>query len=427
MAYLEYMLKCAGVPSGDALTELLGTFQNKPASTLEKTASYSEGISTLGKILEGGNGGDMYKLGKCAALCKFAVAIGKVNINTPFSSAVTKKINTYNAARQPLYDLRNKVTASRQAMDKSVADYNQAMKTNPNNIDQKIIDARNNAEKQYQTDMLAYQTYKQSPDYLKAKKKAVGAMRNIREQYNINRDVRRQGGGVTSDPNTGAPAPDPNVSANPNAGARPQADKALRDFVNSMDEEARTMYYQGMDHFRNAKQYGFSLGGAMQGMGSKLKDFWYGPGAGNVLMRRHQFGSDLEYAQHVQDFVNRRNKPAQIAEGKAQAAKAEKAEQERLRKEDEEKQRKEKKEDQAEQFAHDEKMENMRGDRRERMADSQNKADASKFKSLVLGGGLLATGGVGTAIATRPTAPVMPMYGYAPQPQPMMPPQQQQQ
>lgn len=72
MAYLEYMLKCAGVPSGDALTELLGTFQNKPASTLEKTASYSEGIRSLGKTLHGTSGGEMYKLGKCVALCKFA-------------------------------------------------------------------------------------------------------------------------------------------------------------------------------------------------------------------------------------------------------------------------------------------------------------------------------------------------------------------
>ena len=67
MAYLEYITKCAGVPSGDALTEQLGHLRDN--NNMAKVGSeYSPTIQSLLKI----GSDDMYQLGRLTALCKYA-------------------------------------------------------------------------------------------------------------------------------------------------------------------------------------------------------------------------------------------------------------------------------------------------------------------------------------------------------------------
>lgn len=113
MAYLEYMMKCAGVPSGDELTELLGYLRDN--NNIQKVAA--EYGPTIQSLLKTGSD-DMYQLGRLVALCKYAaLAPGArpdlnkvkqlVNERNTIHNAFNDATSNYNTVKQQFVNAEN--------------------------------------------------------------------------------------------------------------------------------------------------------------------------------------------------------------------------------------------------------------------------------------------------------------------------------
>lgn len=462
MAYLEYMLKCAGVPSGDALTELLGTFQNKPASTLEKTASYSEGIRSLGKMLHGVSGGDMYKLGKCAALCKFAAGF-HINPNAP--KAVQEYQKGWAAIRKPYVDAANAKELAKGNWTSSVNTLKEQQAKTP--MYQQNLD---NAQKKLQL-------MQQNPQYT-----APNASPALQQELaNAQADVTKHQGifnkhtqnlnnlqqhadqmhqvydAKATDFENAAAVP---VSPEDQVKIQQMKEKMRKD----LDTERMNKHIEESDAIRQQKQQGaadynidrttgeygaklraavdaaspearslFELGMRRQGsLTEGVAGVWQGFRQGinykyNGVPLRSNYKTDFDFLQACKDFYARDASAEAKAESKAAAKRAIKQEEQNRQDAHEEKQQQFTSSEAEKQRQHEETMGKQTADLVRAQTESGDRASESKFKSMAIGGGILGTGGLGAAIALRPTTPVMPMYGYAPQPQPMMPPQQQQQ
>lgn len=467
MAYLEYMLKCAGVPSGDALTELLGTFQNKPASTLEKTASYSEGIRSLGKMLHGVSGGDMYKLGKCAALCKFAVNF-KTNPKMP--KAVQDYQNKYFQLNKPKFDARDAMNTAKGAFDASKDVLNtahgktQGLTNNVNAAQQKVDALVNNPV--YSSPNATPQMQKELADAradlanhqtaLTNHQNYIGTLQqnsnNLEQEYLARQAAYKAVPGLTPAQLTEIQqARNKMHKEMPHYHAEQQRikNKKQQEAIDQQKaEKAKRVAAYNID--RTTGEYGAELRAAvdaaspearklfelgMRRQGSLTEDvagIWQGFRQGinyeyNGVPLRSNYKTDLDFLQACNDFYARKASIKAEAESEAATKRAIKQEEQNRQDAHEEKQQQFAASEAEKQRQHEETMGKQTADLVKSQSESGDRASESKFKSMAIGGGILGVGGLGTAIALRPTTPVMPMYGYAPQPQPMMPPQQQQQ
>lgn len=117
MAYLEYIMKCAGVPEGEELTKRLNALRED--NNLAKVGS--EYSTTLQSLFKTGSD-DMYQLGRLTALSKYAAAIGK-NQLAPFFNAGMQNTrnmvhNNYYTRKTTFRDATNELNAAQSEVDK---------------------------------------------------------------------------------------------------------------------------------------------------------------------------------------------------------------------------------------------------------------------------------------------------------------------